>query len=118
MLARPVAVSQAVVLVVGSSLSERDRALTTLSEMLFIGGPVLLLLTCVAGYGVAAWALALVVSLSSSEARAQNGSVAAGPDPSTVKDVEDLKSAKHELEVARHYFHNKKAYLASYKRAD
>jgi two-component system OmpR family sensor kinase len=49
-----------VVLVVGSSLSERNRALTTLSELLFIGGPVMLVLTCIAGYGLAARALAPV----------------------------------------------------------
>lgn len=67
---------------------------------------------------LAACALAFVVSLTSSESRAQSGSVAAGPDPSTVRDVKDLQDAKHELEVARHYFKNKKAYLASYKRAD
>ena len=66
----------------------------------------------------AACALAAVVSLAPAEALAQSGSVASGPDPSTVRDVEDLKSAKHELEVARHYFKNKKAYLASFKRAD
>jgi Outer membrane lipoprotein len=67
---------------------------------------------------IAACALAAVVSLASLEARAQSGGVAAGPDPSTVRDVEDLKNARHELEVARHYFKNKKAYLASFKRAD
>jgi len=66
----------------------------------------------------AACALAVVVSLAPAEARAQSGTVASGPDPSTVRDLEDLKSAKHELEVARHYFKNKKAYLASFKRAD
>ena len=66
----------------------------------------------------AAGALAAFVSLTSGEARAQSGGVAAGPDPSTVRDVDDLKNAKHELEVARHYFKNKKAYLASFKRAD
>ena len=66
----------------------------------------------------AACGLAAVVSLSSVEARAQSGGVAAGPDPSTVRDVDELKNAKHELEVARHYFKNKKAYLASFKRAD
>jgi hypothetical protein len=66
----------------------------------------------------AACGLAAVVSLASGEARAQSGSVAAGPDPSTVRDVDDLKNARHELEVARHYFKNKKAYLASFKRAD
>ena len=66
----------------------------------------------------AACALVAFVSLTSGEARAQSGSVAAGPDPSTVRDVKDLQDAKHELEVARHYFKNKKAYLASFKRAD
>jgi outer membrane protein assembly factor BamD (BamD/ComL family) len=66
----------------------------------------------------AACGLAAVLSLVSVEARAQSGSVAAGPDPSTVKDVDDLKSAKHELEVARHYFKNKKAYYAAFKRCE
>jgi outer membrane protein assembly factor BamD (BamD/ComL family) len=66
----------------------------------------------------AACGLAAVVYLASVEARAQSGGVAAGPDPSTVRDVDELKNAKHELEVARHYFKNKKAYLASFKRAD
>jgi outer membrane protein assembly factor BamD (BamD/ComL family) len=52
------------------------------------------------------------------EARAQSGTVAAGPDPSYVRDVETEKAAKHELEVARHYFKNKKAYYAAFKRCE
>jgi Outer membrane lipoprotein len=67
---------------------------------------------------LAACGLAAAISLAPYVARAQRGGVAAGPDPSTVRDVEELKTAKHELEVARHYFKNKKAYLAAYKRAD
>ena len=51
-------------------------------------------------------------------ARAQTGTVAAGPDPSVVRDVESEKAAKHELEVARHYFKNKKAYYAAFKRCE
>src|SRR3954468_6138227 len=51
-------------------------------------------------------------------ARAQTGSVSAGPDPSAVRDVESEKAAKHELEVARHYFKNKKAYYAAFKRCE
>src|SRR5829696_10430487 len=51
-------------------------------------------------------------------ARAQTGTVAAGPDPSTGRDAETEKSAKHELEVARHYFKNKKAYYAAFKRCE
>ena len=60
LLARRVDTRPPAVLVLGSSLSERNRALTTLSELLFIGGPVLLVLTCIAGYGLAARALAPV----------------------------------------------------------
>lgn len=60
--------------------------------------------------------LAVVVGLAASAARAQSGTVAAGPV--VARDADAERSAKHELEVARHYFHNKKAYLASYKRAD
>ena len=68
---------------------------------------------------LAACGLAAVVSFASVEARAQGGGgVASGPDPSTVRDVEDLKNAKHELEVARHYFKNKKAYYAAFKRCE
>jgi outer membrane protein assembly factor BamD (BamD/ComL family) len=67
-------------------------------------------------YLLAVCGLALAVSSSASVARAQGGTVAAGP--AVARDADAEKSAKHELEVARHYFHNKKAYLASYKRAD
>src|SRR5215213_5279289 len=51
-------------------------------------------------------------------ARAQSGTVAAGPDPSMMRDAESEKAARHELEVARHYFKNKKAYYAAYKRCE
>ncbi|HYY95770.1 MAG TPA: outer membrane protein assembly factor BamD [Pyrinomonadaceae bacterium] len=60
--------------------------------------------------------VALALSGAAAGARAQSGTVAAGP--AVARDADAEKSAKHELEVARHYFHNKKAYLASYKRAD
>src|SRR5205085_9106129 len=62
--------------------------------------------------------IALAVSLAGPAARAQSGSVAGGPDSSAVRDIESEKSAKHELEVARHYFKNKKAYLAAFLRVD
>lgn len=51
-------------------------------------------------------------------ARAQTGTVAAGPDRSAMRDIESEKAAKHELEVARHYFKNKKAYYAAFKRCE
>jgi signal transduction histidine kinase len=69
LLARPVRVTPRVVLVVGASLTQRDRALRTLSEMLFIGGPVLLVLTCIAGYLLAAGALAPVERMRARAAR-------------------------------------------------
>ena len=62
--------------------------------------------------------VALAFTFGAAGARAQTGTVAAGPDPSTMKDIESEKSAKHELEVARHYFKNKKAYFAAFKRSE
>ncbi len=62
--------------------------------------------------------LALLAALAASPARAQSGTVAKGPDPSVVKDEDSEKSAKHEREVARHYFKMKKAYYAAFKRTN
>jgi signal transduction histidine kinase len=69
LLAEPVDTVPPGVLVVGSSLSQRNGALTTLSDLLFIGGPVLLVLTCLAGYVVAARALAPVEKMSAQASR-------------------------------------------------
>ena len=62
--------------------------------------------------------LALAAGAASAEARAQAGGVAKGPDETVVRDLEAEKSARHELEVARTYFKNRKAYFSSLKRAD
>jgi outer membrane protein assembly factor BamD (BamD/ComL family) len=62
--------------------------------------------------------LVLASAFAASPVRAQRGTVAKGPDPSVVKDDDSEKSAAHELEVARHYFKMKKAYLAAYKRTN
>jgi outer membrane protein assembly factor BamD (BamD/ComL family) len=62
--------------------------------------------------------VALAVLVGAADGRAQSGTVAAGPDPSAVRDVETEQAAKHELEVARHYFKNKKAYYAAFKRCE
>ncbi|MCA1632875.1 MAG: hypothetical protein LC802_03935 [Acidobacteria bacterium] len=62
--------------------------------------------------------IALASACAASPALAQTGTVAKGPDPSVVKDDDAEKSAKHELEVARHYFKMKKAYFAAYKRTN
>jgi len=45
------------IVVVGSSLEDRDEALAGLTRLLLIGGPIALLLASLAGYGVAAAAL-------------------------------------------------------------
>jgi len=69
LLARPLATSPPTVLVVGASLSQHDRALRTLDDLLFIGGPVLLVLTCLGGYALAASALAPVERMRAQAAR-------------------------------------------------
>src|SRR5215216_6896150 len=60
----------------------------------------------------------LALALAAPAALAQTGTVAIGPDAAAVRDVESEKAAKHELEVARHYFKNKKAYYAAFKRCE
>jgi two-component system, OmpR family, sensor kinase len=69
LLAEPIDTHPPAALVVGSSLAQRNQALTTLSELLFIGGPVLLVLTCAAGYVLAARALAPVEKMRARAAR-------------------------------------------------
>ncbi len=69
LLAERVATQPPAVLVVGSSLAQRNRALTTLTELLFLGGPLMLVLTCVAGYVLAERALAPVETMSARAAR-------------------------------------------------
>lgn len=67
--AEPVATEPGAVLVVGASLEQRDHTLTVLSDLLFVGGPALLILTCLAGYVLAARALAPVEKMSAQAAR-------------------------------------------------
>ncbi len=45
------------IVVVGSSVQDRDEALSSLATLMLIGGPIALLLASLAGYGVAAAAL-------------------------------------------------------------
>ena len=60
--------------------------------------------------------LALALSICTS-AFAQ-GRAKTGPDPATIRDAELEKDSLHNLEVARHYFKQKKAYLAALKRCE
>jgi outer membrane protein assembly factor BamD (BamD/ComL family) len=46
------------------------------------------------------------------------GRAKTGPDPATIRDAELEKDSLHNLEVARHYFKLKKAYLAALKRCE
>ena len=46
------------------------------------------------------------------------GNVKSGPDPATMRDPELEKDSLHNLEVARHYFKLKKAYVAAIKRCE
>jgi hypothetical protein len=68
LLARPVPSSRNV-LVVGVSTADRDSALASLQRLLFIGGPIALLIACAAGYVVAARALGPVETMRRRAAR-------------------------------------------------
>jgi hypothetical protein len=59
--------------------------------------------------------VALLVSVPASYAQ---GAAKTGPDPSTVRDPELEKDSLHNLEVARHYFKLKKAYMAAIRRCE
>lgn len=61
----------------------------------------------------------LVTALfASASASYGQGRAKTGPDPSTIRDAELEKDSLHNLEVARHYFKLKKAYLAALKRCE
>ena len=54
----------------------------------------------------------------SAPASYSQGKAKTGPDPSLIRDSELEKDSLHNLEVARHYFKLKKAYLAALKRCE
>lgn len=64
LLARPLVLDgRRLVLVVGGSVSTRNAAVRGLEKILFIGGPLLLVLVSIAGYGLAVAALRPVASM-------------------------------------------------------
>jgi two-component system OmpR family sensor kinase len=69
LLASRVSRSSPNVLVVGVSTADRDSALASLQRLLFIGGPIALLIACAAGYIVAAKALDPVETMRKRAAR-------------------------------------------------
>ena len=58
-----------------------------------------------------------VVGVQASASYAQ-GAAKTGPDPATLRDEDLEKDSLHNLEVARHYFKLKKAYVAAIKRCE
>lgn len=60
----------------------------------------------------------LVALLSFAAAGFGQGRAKTGPDPATIRDAELEKDSLHNLEVARHYFKQKKAYLAALNRCE
>jgi outer membrane protein assembly factor BamD (BamD/ComL family) len=66
--------------------------------------------------------LALVVTLAAITVQTSisyaQGAAKTGPDPSTLRDADLEKDSLHNLEVARHYFKLKKAYVAAIKRCE
>ena len=64
-------------------------------------------------------ALSLLVTLAGSISSSYaQGAAKTGPDASTIRDAELEKDSLHNLEVARHYFKLKKAYIAAIKRCE
>src|SRR6266699_2028335 len=61
--------------------------------------------------------LAIAILLCGPAVYAQGGAKN-GPDPATIRDTELEKDSLHNLEVARHYFKRKKAYLAALRRCE
>jgi outer membrane protein assembly factor BamD (BamD/ComL family) len=59
--------------------------------------------------------VALLLSVPASYAQ---GAAKTGPDASTIRDADLEKDSLHNLEVARHYFKLKKAYIAAIKRCE
>jgi outer membrane protein assembly factor BamD (BamD/ComL family) len=62
--------------------------------------------------------VALVTMFALASATYAQGRAKTGPDESTVRDADLEKDSLHNLEVAKHYFKQKKAYLAALKRCE
>ena len=97
LLARPVGKGGRVEIVQISS-SERDHALNTLGDFLFIGGPVLLVLVCGAGYALAASALTPVERMRRKAARiSRAGPSARLPVPEAHDEIRRLGETLNEM---------------------
>jgi heavy metal sensor kinase len=86
------------VLVVGVSTAERDSALASLQRLLFIGGPIALLIACFAGYVVAARALGPVETMRRRAARMCGfGSDERLPVPAARDEIQRLGETLNEM---------------------
>ena len=59
-----------------------------------------------------------VAGLAATPVSFAQGAAKTGPDPALVRDADLEKDSLHNLEVARHYFKLKKAYVAAIKRCE
>ena len=85
-------------LVVGVSLSQRNGALNTLAELLFVGGPIALLIACAAGYVLAERVLAPVERMRRrAEGISGNRSGARLPVPDTRDELQALGQTLNEM---------------------
>jgi signal transduction histidine kinase len=97
LLARP-AGRRSLIEVVQVSSAERDHALGTLGDLLFIGGPVLLILTCGAGYALASSALTPVERMRRKAARiSRAGPSARLPVPESHDEIRRLGETLNEM---------------------
>ena len=86
------------VVVVGASLSQRNGALNTLAELLFVGGPIALLIACAAGYVLAERVLAPVERMRRrAEGISGNRSGARLPVPDTRDELAALGQTLNEM---------------------
>jgi two-component system, OmpR family, sensor kinase len=86
------------VIVVGASLSQRNGALNTLAELLFVGGPIALLIACFAGYVLAERVLAPVERMRRrAEGISGNRSGARLPVPDTRDELAALGKTLNEM---------------------
>ena len=85
-------------LVVGASLNQRNSALNTLAELLFVGGPIALLIACAAGYVLAERVLAPVERMRRrAEGISGNRSGARLPVPDTRDELAALGKTLNEM---------------------
>lgn len=85
------------VLVVGASTADRDSALDSLQRLMFIGGPIALMVAVIAGYIVAARALAPVDRMRRRADELYGGKAGRLPVPETRDEIQRLGQTLNEM---------------------